>query len=113
MRMGAKALAMLAGASLALSACASGEDDEPTGSEETTAPITFTWGYEQEFASYNGSTIDGNSSANAVVLNQVLRGFYYLSPDGSVTPDKDFGTFEKTSDDPLTIKYTINDKAAF
>jgi peptide/nickel transport system substrate-binding protein len=113
MRMGAKALAMLAGATLALTACASGDDGEEPGEETQTAPITFTWGYEQEFASYNGSTVDGNSSANAVVLNQVLRGFYYLSPDGSVTPDKEYGTFEKTSDDPLTIKYTINDKAAF
>jgi peptide/nickel transport system substrate-binding protein len=113
MRTGAKVLATLAAASLFLSACAADEEPEGSSAEETTAPITFTWGYEQEFASYNGSTVEGNSSANAVVLNQVLRGFYYFSPDGSVTPDKDFGTYEKTSDDPLTVKYTFNDKAVF
>jgi peptide/nickel transport system substrate-binding protein len=112
MRRGATALAMLAASSLALSACAS---DEPEGSEEqaTTAPITFTWGYEQEFGTYNSNTANGNASANAVVLNQVLRGFWYFAPDGSIAPDKDFGTFEKTSDNPLTVKYTYSDKATW
>src|SRR3712207_325385 len=114
MRTGAKALAMLAGATLALSACASGDDGGDTGdAQNTTAPITFTWGYEQEFASYNPNTVEGNSSANSVVLNQVIYGFWYFSPDGTVTPNKEFGTFEKTSDSPLTVKYTFSDKATW
>src|SRR5215213_10323528 len=102
MRTGAKALALLAGASLALSACASGDDSgDDTGDQNTTAPVTFTWAYDQEFATYNGNTADGNAAANAVVLNQVLRGFWYFAPDGTITPYKDYGTFEKTSDNPL------------
>jgi peptide/nickel transport system substrate-binding protein len=114
MRTGAKALALLAGASLALSACASGDDSgDDTGDQNTTAPVTFTWAYDQEFATYNGNTADGNAAANAVVLNQVLRGFWYFAPDGTITPDKDYGTFEKTSDNPLTVKYTFNDKATW
>jgi peptide/nickel transport system substrate-binding protein len=115
-RTSAKALALIAGTALALSACASsssGGGDTGSTSSATTAPITVTWGYEQEFSSYNSNTADGNASANIVVLNQVLRGFYYFSPDGKVVPDTDFGTFEKTSDNPLTVKYTINDKAVW
>jgi peptide/nickel transport system substrate-binding protein len=115
-RTGAKALAMLAGSALALSACAASSTPSGNASASDTAttnPITFTWGYEQEFASYNPNTADGNSSANAVVLNQVLRGFWYFAPDGTVTPDTEFGTYEKTADDPLTVKYTFNDKAAW
>ena len=77
----------------------------------STADTTFTWAYEQEFQSYNNNTADGNSSANAVVLNQVLRGFFQFAPDGAITPDTDFGTYEKTSDDPLTVKYTFNENA--
>ena len=74
---------------------------------------TVTWGYAQEFSSYNPNTPDGTSLSNTVVLNQVQRGFVYFAPDGTTTPDKDFGTFEKTSDNPLTVKYTINDKAVW
>jgi peptide/nickel transport system substrate-binding protein len=114
MRTGAKVLATLAAASLFLSACASDDgDDEASESQQTTAPITVTWGHAQAFASYNGNTADGNSIANNAVLTQVINGFWYFAPDGSVTPDKEFGTFEKTSDDPLTVKYTINDKAVW
>jgi peptide/nickel transport system substrate-binding protein len=115
MRKSAKALAVLTGSAIVLAGCAA-SDTSGTGTPTETASTqdtTFTWGYEQEFASYNSNTADGNSSANAVVLNQVLRGFWYFAPDGTVTPDTDFGTYEKTSDDPLTVKYTFADDAAW
>lgn len=114
LRMGAKVLATVAVGSLALSACAA-SDEAPSGSATSAAtqPITFTWAYEQEFGGYQNGTPDGNSLANAVVLNQVLRGFYYFAPDGSVAPDTEFGSYEKTSDDPLTVEYTFNDKAVW
>jgi peptide/nickel transport system substrate-binding protein len=116
-RTSAKALALLTGSALALTACATssgGNSGASSGtSTATTSNITFTWGYEQEFNSYNSNTTDGNASSNAVVLNGVLRGFWYYAPDGTVTPDKDFGTYEKTSDNPLTVKYSINPKATW
>jgi peptide/nickel transport system substrate-binding protein len=115
MRTGAKVLATLAAASLALSACASddGGEDDGSSSQETTAPITVTWGYAQEFASYNGNTADGNSVANNAILGMTAPSFWYFAPNGDVTPDKDFGSFEKTSDNPLTVKYTFNEKAVW
>lgn len=114
-RTSARALALLAGSALALSACATSSSGGDTGSTSsaTTAPITVTYGYEQEFSGYNNNTADVVASANTIVLNQVLRGFNYFAPDGKVVPDTEFGTFEKTSDSPLTVKYTFNDKAAW
>jgi len=114
MRTGAKVLATFAAASLFLSACASDDKgSDSSSSQESTAPVTVTWGYAQELASYNGNTADGNSSANNVILNQTLPSFWYFAPNGAVTPNKDFGTYEKTSDNPLTVKYTFNDKAVW
>ena len=113
MRTGAKVLATLAAASLLLSACASGDDSDDTASQQTTAPITVRWAHEQEFASYNGNTADGNSIANNAVLTQLVSGFWVFAPDGSIQPNEDFGKFEKTSDSPLTVKYTFNEKAVW
>ncbi|MFI7588541.1 ABC transporter family substrate-binding protein [Spongisporangium articulatum] len=104
-------LSVLVAAVLALSACTSSESGgEPAAS---TAPVTVTYAHEQEFQSYNNNTSEQSSVGNAVVLNQVLRGFYYYSPQGEVAPDDEFGTFTKVSDNPLTVKYTVDPKAVW
>ncbi|PWJ56157.1 peptide/nickel transport system substrate-binding protein [Quadrisphaera granulorum] len=69
--------------------------------------------HEQEFNAYNNNTADQNAVQNSVVLNNVLDGFWDFGPDGGLRNNTEFGTFEKTSDDPLTVKYTINDKAVW
>jgi ABC-type transport system substrate-binding protein len=114
-RTGSKVLALLAGSTLALTACATSSSGGAgaSSSSATSAPITIKWGYAQEFSAYNANTNDGNALANIVVLNQLLRGFVYFKPDGSIGHDTDFGTFEKTSDNPLTVKYHINPKAVW
>lgn len=107
-----RAVAILAVPALLLTACANKEKeaDKPSVS---TKPITVTFAYEQEFESYNNNTAAQNATRNAVVLNQVLRGFWYYDDKGQIVPDKDFGTFEKTGDSPQTVKYTFNDKAVW
>jgi peptide/nickel transport system substrate-binding protein len=115
---GAKALALLAGSVLALSACAtssgsSGATSSSAPASATTSNKTFTWAYEQEFSSYNYNTSQGVASANAVVLNPVLGGFWQFNPDGTLLANPDFGTQQKVSDSPLTVKYTINPKATW
>jgi peptide/nickel transport system substrate-binding protein len=115
----ARALALVAVSALGLTACATSgsgtSNSSTTGStaSATTANTTITAAHEQEFGSYNNNTADQNAVKNTVVLNQVLRGFWFFGTDGTVQPDKEFGTFEKTSDNPLTVKYTINDKAVW
>ena len=115
----ARVIALAAVSALGLAACATSSsgtsNSSTTGStaSATTKNTTITAAHEQEFGAYNNNTADQNAVKNTVVLNQVLRGFWYYGVDGTVQPDKDFGTFEKTSDNPLTVKYTINDKAVW
>jgi len=73
----------------------------------------MTWAYEQEFSSFNQNTADGHASANAVVVNPVVDGFWTFKPDGGIQPETDFGTYQKVSDKPLTVKYSINPKAVW
>ncbi len=106
------AVATLLGASLVLAACSGGgttTDDTDTSSE----PVTFTYAYEQEWQAYNTGTVATNASQNAIPMNRVTLGFWYFAPDGSVAPEEDFGSFEKTSDDPLTVEYTFADDAVW
>ncbi|NLT54532.1 MAG: ABC transporter family substrate-binding protein [Actinomycetales bacterium] len=108
-------LAVAAASAVVLTGCTSGSDKDEEGAKPSasTQPITITYAYEQEFQAYNPNTADQNASLNAVPLQQVLRGFWYYGPDGSVQPDTEFGTYEKVSDNPLTVKYTFNQKAVW
>jgi peptide/nickel transport system substrate-binding protein len=108
----ASAFATLIGAALVLAACTGGGSDEPSDNTSS-EPITFTYGYEQEWQAYNSITTGTNASQNAIPMNRVVLGFWYFAPDGSVAPETDFGSFEKTSDDPLTVQYTFADDAVW
>jgi peptide/nickel transport system substrate-binding protein len=74
---------------------------------------TITWAYEQEPSGYNPNTVDGATQANFVVLSQVLGGFWQFHPDGTIDRDTTFGTYQKISDSPLTVRYTINAHAVW
>ncbi|MET9065966.1 ABC transporter family substrate-binding protein [Streptosporangium sandarakinum] len=119
-RTSGKFLVAVAGGALLLSACAGTDSaSKPTtsgsaaASSSSGAGKTITFAFDQEFSSYNGNTGAENSSRNNMPLQRVLTGFWYYGGDGTVTPDKDFGTFEKISDDPLKVKYTINPAAVW
>lgn len=64
-----------------------------------------------DFLSYNGLQSNTYTTYNSAVVDRMFSSFWYFGTDGSIIPDKDFGTYEKTSDDPLTVKYTISDDA--
>ena len=105
-------------ATLALAACSTGGTDDPSSSDSSAAEpqtqdITITVAHEQEFNAYNNGTSADNATKNTVVLNQVLTTFWEFGPDGTVVPNEEFGTYEKTSDDPLTVEYTINPDAVW
>jgi peptide/nickel transport system substrate-binding protein len=93
------------------SGSASGTTSDAAGSGGGSADTTITYAAEQDFYAYNTFTVDGNATANQTVLNQVLRGFSYVDNEGAVQMDTEFGTIEKTSDDPLTVQYTFADEA--
>ncbi|KAB8161771.1 ABC transporter family substrate-binding protein [Streptomyces sp. 3MP-14] len=105
--------AMLGGA-LVLSACS---DDGEESNEESNAGGsggTVTYAMAQPWDSYNGTTAGANSAANGQVMEQVLSGFWrFGNEDGQPIPNEEFGTFEMTSEDPLTIEYSINENAVW
>ncbi len=119
MRTSRRSAALVTGlaATLALAACSTGGTDDPSASESSSEPvtqdITITVAHEQEFNAYNNGTGADNATKNAVVLNQVLTTFWEYGPDGTVQPNEEFGTYEKTADDPLTVTYTINPDASW
>ncbi|MEN9740027.1 MAG: hypothetical protein RLZ72_293 [Actinomycetota bacterium] len=69
--------------------------------------ITVAW---NDIASeFNSSSASGNNTANAIVSYIVNSGFNYYDSTPSLLKAEDFGTYEKVSDDPLTVKYTVKD----
>ncbi|QDO88888.1 ABC transporter family substrate-binding protein [Ornithinimicrobium ciconiae] len=66
-----------------------------------------------EWAGLNANTAETNSVYNAVVSSRLGSSFWYYGTDGTIYPDEDFGTYEVTSEDPLTVEYTISDQAVW
>ncbi|NLF03991.1 MAG: ABC transporter family substrate-binding protein [Actinomycetales bacterium] len=114
--------AVLASAALVLSACTTpapegdtptttdpAATESPTDGEPSGEATTVTVGWNQPFYSYNSDTSHGNATANAIILYMTQSGFNYYDADLNLAQDTSFGTYEKLSDDPLTVKYTINE----
>ncbi|OUM39783.1 ABC transporter family substrate-binding protein [Arthrobacter sedimenti] len=109
-------LAALSIGTLLLSACGSagGTAETPAseGATENLAP-TINIAISQAPTGYNGNTASTNAVYNTYVDNLTSSGFAAFAANGNLEPNEEFGTYEKTSDDPLTIKYTINEDAVW
>ncbi|MDR8018074.1 ABC transporter substrate-binding protein [Nesterenkonia aerolata] len=68
---------------------------------------------ETEFVGYNGFTPESYSVYNSTVVNHVQSNFWYWGTDNVQYPNEDFGSWEVTSEDPMTIEYTISDDAVW
>ncbi|MBE7193871.1 MAG: ABC transporter family substrate-binding protein [Gordonia polyisoprenivorans] len=61
------------------------------------------------------TTMNANTATNYATYNSNVQylfqgpGFNYYNSDKELVKNTKFGTYKKLSDDPLTIKYTIND----
>jgi peptide/nickel transport system substrate-binding protein len=66
-----------------------------------------------DWSSYNGLTSATYSTYNSAIGDQMISSFTYFGTDGTICENKDFGTMEVLSEDPLEIKYTINDAAVW
>lgn len=94
-----------------LTAEASGPGLADLGDVETQdGSIAYSVGAD-DFLSYNGLQSNTYTTYNSAVVDRMFSSFWYFGTDGSIVPNEDFGTYEKTSDDPLTVKYTISDDA--
>ncbi|WP_348774702.1 ABC transporter family substrate-binding protein [Arthrobacter sp. AL08] len=102
---------MAAAAALALSACA--------GNSGGTTPTSAAAGGQQGgsvavaetngFSSFNSGTADGNSDVNGHVGYATHSSFIYIDDKLNIVKNEKFGKYEKLSDNPLTVKYTVNE----
>jgi peptide/nickel transport system substrate-binding protein len=101
--------AVITGLSLAATACGGtpAAEDEGSSNEKTSLNV----GWNQPFYSYNDLTSNGNATANANIKYLTTGQFWYVNAAGELEADTSFGTYEKTSDDPLTVEYTVSDDA--
>jgi len=98
----ATAIAVAVGAALTLSACVPQQSVTIDGSELTVA-------VSQPYTSGNPATAYGSSETNSSVAYATHTGFTYFNDKSELVRDESFGRFEKVSDDPLAVTYTVAD----
>ncbi|WP_309615581.1 ABC transporter family substrate-binding protein [Salinibacterium sp.] len=98
----AAAAATVAVGALVLSGCAAPQSEIVEGSS-----LSVAWN--QPFFSYNGETSFGNNTSNNNITYATNAQFNFYDDTPKLIKDTSFGTYEKVSDDPLVVKYTIAD----
>ncbi|MDN4610938.1 ABC transporter family substrate-binding protein [Arthrobacter burdickii] len=106
-----KAVGVAAAAALALSACAANTGTEtPEESAEGEASGGNIRVVEvNAFSSFNSNSSEGNVDINGKIAYATHSGFVYINNDLEVVENKDFGSMEVLSEDPLSVKYTVNE----
>ncbi|MFC3299928.1 ABC transporter family substrate-binding protein [Arthrobacter agilis] len=61
------------------------------------------------FSSFNSNSSEGNVDINGKIAYATHSGFNYINNDLEVVANEDFGTIEVLSEDPLSVKYTVNE----
>lgn len=119
-------VAASAATALVLAACGGGSDDSSDGdtdgestsedggdaggggdAEGLVTETQLNVGWNQNFYEYNSSSATGNATANNNILYMTTGGFFYYNADLELVPDEEYGTATVTSEDPLTIEYTV------
>lgn len=109
-RVAVSAVAVAGVAALALSACTTSGSTGGSSASGGTVTVAVV----NDLTSLNSQTPQGNLDTNGQVgyLNGSYgSGFQYIDNNYKIVHDDSYGTFEKTSDDPLTVKYTLPEKA--
>ena len=96
-------MATVSVAALALTGCTT------TNDEGVVAGSTVSIAETNELSSFNPDSATGNVDINAQIDYFTQSSFFYLDTVPEVVYDEGFGTVELVSDDPLTVKYTINE----
>lgn len=98
----ASAAAVVAVGALVLSGCGGSayESDVVEGTEISVA-------YNNGFFHFNSGSSAGNNTSNSNVKYLTDSGFAYYDSTPALVRNEKFGTFEKTSDDPMTVHYKL------
>jgi peptide/nickel transport system substrate-binding protein len=107
-------VAALTAAALTLTGCAVPEDEAvvtptPTGTEEAPLAPLVTVAWNDLISEFNSSSVTGNNVANGIITYMTSSGFNYYDSAPALVKNTDFGSYEIVNENPLTVKYTIND----
>ena len=96
---------------LAFTACtpSSGPGQTATVSQKTTTTVMWN----QPFYGYNNATSFGNATANTNIIYMTNDAVTYYDGNLKVVTNKSFGTYEKVSDTPLSVKVKLADTATW
>jgi peptide/nickel transport system substrate-binding protein len=107
----AKAVGVATAIALVLGACAGKSDPtaptvaaEPSVSDGSATVVEV-----NAFNTFNANTAQGNTDINAKISYATHSGFFYIDNKLNVVRNEKFGRIEKTSDNPLTVRYTVNE----
>ncbi|ALE92833.1 hypothetical protein AOC05_11905 [Arthrobacter alpinus] len=105
-----KACAVALAAVLALGACTATppNPDGPTSSATPAVGGNVTVLETNPFSSFNTSSVTGQTDINTKIDYATHSGFNYVESNLKIVKNEQFGKYQKVSDNPLTIKYTIN-----
>jgi peptide/nickel transport system substrate-binding protein len=103
-----KLISCAAAAILLLAGCSGGGGAIPVvgeakrGGSATVAEVNA-------LSSFNPLSTAGNTDINSKVWYATHSGFYYVDDSARVVRNEKFGRYEKVSDQPLKVKYTVNE----
>jgi peptide/nickel transport system substrate-binding protein len=70
---------------------------------------SITVGWNDIASEFNSGSASGNNVANSLVTYIANSGWLYYDEAPALQKSEEFGTYEKLSDAPLTVTYTVND----
>ncbi|WP_255770156.1 ABC transporter family substrate-binding protein [Pseudarthrobacter sulfonivorans] len=96
-------------AALVMSGCSGPGGTAPVVVGETKRGGSVTVAEVNAFTSFNPFSAAGNTDINTKIGQITHSGFYYIDNTEKVVRNEKFGRFEKVSDRPLKVKYTVNE----
>lgn len=96
-------------AALVLSGCSSSGGTAPVVLGEVKSGGRATVAEVNALSSFNPFSTDGNTDINTKIGYITHSGFYYVDDSAKVARNEKFGHYEKVSDQPLKVKYTVNE----
>ncbi|GAA1849754.1 ABC transporter family substrate-binding protein [Microbacterium koreense] len=103
----AAGVGVVAAGALVLAGCGNPYESEVVEGTEITVA------YNSGFFHFNDDSSAGNNTANGNVKYMTDTSFGYYNNTPEFVHREEFGSFEKTSDDPLTVEYTITADAVW
>jgi peptide/nickel transport system substrate-binding protein len=96
-------------AALVISGCSASGGAPPVVVGQTNRGGSVTVAEVNAFTSFNPFSAAGNTDINTKIGHITHSGFFYVDDTEKVVRNEKFGRFEKISDKPLKVKYTVNE----